>query len=76
MVVAPDKPVFEEVLGGSGLILDMAHAADAVEQGLWVPQDLQASELPARFGYVCSPQALRKEGRRPRSGSGCCRSRG
>jgi hypothetical protein len=44
---------------GFGLIhtQDMASAADAVEQGLWVPEAVQARELPARFGYVLSPQA-------------------
>ena len=47
---------------GFGLVhtSDMAHAADAVEQGLWVPQDVKASELPLRFGYVCSPQTLQQ----------------
>ncbi len=45
---------------GFGLVhtADMAYAADAVEQGLWVPQDMAAADLPARFGYVKSPQAL------------------
>lgn len=44
---------------GFGLVhtLDMGLAADAVEQGLWRPQPIAASELPARFGYVCSPAA-------------------
>ena len=47
---------------GLGLVhtLDMAHAADAVECGLWVPQLVQAAELPTRFGYVRSPQLLLK----------------
>ena len=47
---------------GFGLIhtQDMTHAADAVVQGLWVPQEVQASDLPARFGYVCSPYAMQK----------------
>jgi hypothetical protein len=40
--------------------LDMGHAADAVEQGLWVPQPVQATSLPARFAYVPSPQLLQK----------------
>ena len=42
---------------GFGLVhtQDMNQAADAVEQGLWVPQDVSAAELPARFGYVMSP---------------------
>ena len=45
---------------GFGLVhtLDMAHAADAVERGLWSPQDVSVADLPMRFGYVCSPQLL------------------
>ena len=48
---------------GFGLVhtLDVALAADAVEQGLWVPQEVPARELPARFGYVCSPAAHQKQ---------------
>ena len=47
---------------GFGLVhtLDMMHAADAIEHGLWVPDDVSAQDLPARFGYVRSPQALQK----------------
>lgn len=47
---------------GFGLVhtLDMLHAADAVEQGLWVPQEVVAHELPTRFGYVRSPERLLK----------------
>jgi len=43
---------------GFGLIhtLDVAIAAEAVEQGLWVPEEVLTRELPARFGYVRSPQ--------------------
>ncbi len=43
---------------GFGLVhtLDMLQAADAVELGLWVPQQVMASDLPARFAYVRSPQ--------------------
>ena len=42
---------------GFGLIhtQDMVLAADAVEQGLWVPVELPARELPQRFGYIRSP---------------------
>lgn len=45
---------------GFGLVhtLDMEHAADAVEQGLWVPQELDAADLPSRFGFVLSPKSL------------------
>ena len=43
---------------GFGLVhtQDMALAADAVEQGLWHPQEMPAASLPERFGYVRSPQ--------------------
>ena len=35
---------------------DMEAAADAIEQGRWKPETVQARELPARFAYVVSPQ--------------------
>jgi hypothetical protein len=46
---------------GFGLVhtLDVAQAADAIEQGVWTPQEVPSAGLPARFGYVCSPAALR-----------------
>lgn len=46
---------------GFGLVhtLDMEHAANAIEQGLWVPVEVPTSELPQRFGYVRSPAAAR-----------------
>ena len=46
---------------GFGLVhsMDMGHAANAVEHGLWLPRELLCAVLPARFGYVMSPQALR-----------------
>lgn len=45
---------------GFGLVhtLDVSVAANAVEQGLWVPEAVDSTTLPARFGYVVSPQAL------------------
>jgi hypothetical protein len=45
---------------GLGLVhtLDMEQAAAAVEQGLWRPEQVAASELPARFGFISSPQDL------------------
>ena len=47
---------------GFGLVhtLDVALAADAVELGRWVLQELPADELPQRFGYVRSPAASQK----------------
>ena len=49
---------------GFGLVhtQDMAGVAEAVEQGRWQPQAVQAAQLPARFGYVTSPQALMNAG--------------
>lgn len=51
--------VFLETDAGFGLVhsLDMLHAADAIESGLWVPESVSADALPARFGYRVSPQA-------------------
>jgi hypothetical protein len=45
---------------GLGLVhtQDMMYAADAVELGLWVPQEVEVGDLPKRFGYVVSPQAV------------------
>ena len=37
------------------------HAAEAVECGLWVPQEVPSAELPARFGYVRSPAQAQKK---------------
>ena len=55
--------VYLETDTGFGLVhtLDMTHAADAIEQGLWVPSAVLAHDLPARFGYVRSPQSLHKQ---------------
>ena len=47
---------------GFGLVhtMDMGHAANAVEQGLWLVQDVLAADLPQRFGFVVSPHTLQK----------------
>jgi hypothetical protein len=47
---------------GFGLVhtQDVAQAADTIEQGLWTPEEMAAGDLPARFGYVCSPTALKQ----------------
>jgi hypothetical protein len=54
--------LYLETETGFGLVhtLDMGYAADAVEQALWIPQDVQAAALPGRFKYVTSPAALSK----------------
>ena len=46
---------------GFGLIhtMDVAIAAEAVLQGLWVPLDVASEAMPARFGYVISPDSQR-----------------
>jgi hypothetical protein len=46
---------------GLGLVrsLDMDAAADAVNDGAWVPQEVDFADLPRRFGYQLSPQATR-----------------
>ena len=48
---------------GFGLVhtLDMGHAADAVEQGLWVPQPMESTTLAERFAFVRSPELLYKK---------------
>jgi hypothetical protein len=48
---------------GLGLVhtADMGLAAEAVESGQWTPRDVQAADLPDRFGYVLSPQALQEQ---------------
>ena len=44
---------------GAGLVhsLDVSLAAQAVDSGRWVPEEVQAAELPKRYGFVLSPQA-------------------
>ena len=52
--------VYLETELGFGLVhtQDMMNAADAIERGLWVPQDVLTKDLQSRFGYVRSPQAV------------------
>lgn len=44
---------------GVGLVhsMDVALAAEVVESGRWPLQEVQVSDLPARYRYVPSPQA-------------------
>ncbi|MBG9388758.1 DUF2946 family protein [Caenimonas aquaedulcis] len=46
---------------GFGLVhtLDVAQAAEAIEQGRWTPAEVQSSELPVRFGFIASPAAAK-----------------
>ena len=43
---------------GLGLVhsQDVALVAQAVEQGRWTPEPIEAAAVPARFGFVPSPQ--------------------
>ena len=43
---------------------DMGLLADALEAGFWTARDVRAADLPAARGYVLSPSALEKNGRR------------
>ncbi len=51
--------VYIEADAGFGLVhtQDVVLAADAILAGLWVPQEMAARDMPARFAYVMSPQA-------------------
>jgi hypothetical protein len=42
---------------------DVEHVADAIEAGLWQPQELHSSDLPTRFAYVVSPELQNKAGK-------------
>ena len=59
-VVDESGRVYLEADLGFGLVhtQDMLGAANAIEAGLWVPSQLAAAELPSRFAYIKSPQAL------------------
>lgn len=50
--------VYLETDLGFGLVhtQDVVLAAQAVEEGLWVPQAMLRQSLPQRFGYVRSPK--------------------
>jgi hypothetical protein len=50
--------VYLETDLGFGLLhtQDVLHAASYIEEGLWVPNDLDAKHMAEQFGYVCSPQ--------------------
>ena len=56
--------VYLETDLGLGLVhtLDVALAAEAVTDGRWTPEDVQAQDLPTRYGYVCSPRARSQAG--------------
>lgn len=49
--------LYLEAASGFGLVhtQDMLYAAEAIEQGLWVPEAVAAKDLPTRFGYQRRP---------------------
>jgi len=57
-IVDEQGRVYLETDIGIGLVhtQDMLLASEAIESGLWVPMEVPAAELPARFGFVLSPQ--------------------
>jgi Protein of unknown function (DUF2946) len=61
-VVDENGRVYLETDLGFGLVhtQDMLVASDAIEAGLWVPQEFLAADLPTRFKYVRSPKAHQK----------------
>lgn len=48
---------------GLGLVhtLDVGLAAEAIDQGLWSPENCLSKDLPERFGFVISPQQQQAE---------------
>jgi hypothetical protein len=62
-LVDEDGRVYLETDLGIGLVhtQDMVQASDLIEAGRWQPQQVRAGELPARYGFVRSPVALRAE---------------
>ncbi len=57
-LVDEEGHLYLETSLGLGLVhtLDVAVAADLIEQGRWTLQECQRSGLPIRFGYAISPQ--------------------
>jgi Protein of unknown function (DUF2946) len=54
--------VYLNTTGGFGLVhtLDVGYVAEAVEMGLWTPEECLSQDLPLRFAYVISPQQTEK----------------
>lgn len=47
---------------GFGLVhtLDVGYVAEAIDMGLWTPEECFSCDLPMRFGYVISPEQAYK----------------
>lgn len=50
--------LFLETDLGVGVVksMDMDAAADAVDAGVWSPEEIRFADMPARFGYCLNPQ--------------------
>lgn len=63
-VVDEHGRVYLECTVGTTVALGLIHtqdvwfAAQAIEQGLWVPEEVSTRGLPQRFGYIRSPAAV------------------
>lgn len=57
-IVDEEGRVYLQTSLGFGLVhtQDVAQAAEQVEAGRWVPQELTRGSLPGRYGFVISPQ--------------------
>jgi Protein of unknown function (DUF2946) len=49
--------LFLDTDAGFGVVrsMDMDAAADAIEAGLWAPEDMPFAEMPKRFAYLLAP---------------------
>lgn len=68
-VVDEHGRVYLDTERGFGLVhtLDMGYAANAIEAGLWVPEELPSKTLPQRFTYIRSPVLHRQEAQGPKA---------
>lgn len=55
--------LYLETALGVGLVhtQDVGEAARAIEAGLWLVDDVRCADLPARYGFVPSPQAMQAQ---------------
>jgi hypothetical protein len=54
----PQGRLFLATDAGFGIVhtQDIEYASDAIEAGLWRPREMAFDDMPARFGFVLSPQ--------------------
>lgn len=61
-LVDEDGRVYLAAPEGLGLVhtLDVPLVAEAIDAGRWTPREVRAAELPARHGFIASPQQHRE----------------